>query len=84
MLDRTSENLEPAAVGEELRKPSFEFHYGPEYKINESSIDTNENQSKNKMKKKNETRDRSSIKNQSSIPDPVSSIFFVDFQDFSL
>lgn len=87
VLDRTAENLEPPAAKEELRKPSFGFHYGPEHKINgaflnEAGIDTNENQSKNKIKKKNEPRDRSSIKNQSSISQTVSSTIFVRFSSF--
>ncbi|XP_024038382.1 uncharacterized protein LOC18039761 [Citrus clementina] len=74
VLDRIAENLEPAAAKEELRKPSFGFHYGPEYKINEAflkeaGIDANENRNNNKMKKKNEPKDRSSIKNQSPISD---------------
>lgn len=87
VLDRVAENLEPAAAKEELRKPSFGFHYGPEYKINEAflkeaGIDANENRNNNKMKKKNEPKDRSSIKNQSSISDTVSSTIFMRFPCF--
>ncbi|GAY32676.1 hypothetical protein CUMW_003590 [Citrus unshiu] len=87
VLDRIAENLEPAAAKEELRKPSFGFHYGPEYKINEAflkeaGIDANENRNNNKMKKKNEPKDRSSIKNQSSISDTVSSTSYTIFPCF--